>query len=287
MKKQVFTGCKVNYYLKTIRRRADHYHEIRTVFQYLSTPGDTVTFDFDAVSGIRAYCDDPALPQDLGNLAGKAAARYAEAAGIAPCWEIAIQKGIPSAAGLGGGSADAGAVLKLLEEHYGLLGREKLLSLAAKLGADVPFFLTGGLALAEGIGEKIQQFSSTWLPPMLILNPGFPVSAKWAFEHLAPRRLAGDPDCGADKLLDALAEKDVHEMVRWMHNDLEYALFDKIPLLSIFRKSLLDAGALKVMVSGSGSSLFAVFADPEQRSAAAKSLQACYPKETLVKVFEV
>ena len=170
------SGCKINWYLKVTGKRENGYHDIVTLFQYLDSPSDTIEFDFAAAPGIKVSCDNLSLPQDLDNLAGKAARAYALAAGLAPCWRIFIKKEIPSAAGLGGGSADAGTVLRMLEEQYGLLGKEKLLEIAAKIGADVPFFLSPGLVLAEGVGEKMTAFPlPEKLPPFLIVFPETPV----------------------------------------------------------------------------------------------------------------
>ena len=220
------------------------------------------------------FCDDPALPQDLDNLAGKAAQLYAQKAGISPCWRIFIKKEIPSAAGLGGGSADAGTVLRMLEERYGSLEKSELLETAAKIGADVPFFLSPGLVLAEGIGEKMTAFPlPEKLPPFLIIFPGFPVSARWAYCNMAKERIAPAQENIVEELLSALRNNDVSALARQMHNDLEYALFDKFPLLEVLRQNLTLSGALRVMVSGSGSSIIALFPDKETRQQAAEKIK--------------
>lgn len=268
------SGCKINWYLKVTGKRENGYHDIVTLFQYLESPSDTIEFDFAAAPGIKVFCDDPALPQGLDNLAGKAAQLYAQKAGISPCWRIFIKKEIPSAAGLGGGSADAGTVLRMLEEQYGLPGKEKLLETAAQIGADVPFFLSPGLVLAEGIGEKMTAFPlPEKLPPVLIIFPGFPVSARWAYCNMAKERIAPAQENIVEELLSALRNNDFSALARQMHNDLEYALFDKFPLLEVLRQTLTLSGALRVMVSGSGSSLIALFADKETRHCAAEEIK--------------
>ena len=268
------SGCKINWYLKVTGKRENGYHDIVTLFQYLDSPSDTIEFDFAAAPGIKVSCDNPSLPQDLDNLAGKAAQSYALAAGISPCWRIFIKKEIPSAAGLGGGSADAGTVLRMLEEQYGLLGKEKLLEIAAKIGADVPFFLSPGLVLAEGIGEKMTAFPlPEKLPPFLIIFPGFPVSARWAYCNMAKERITPAQEDIAEELLSALQKNAVSALAKLMHNDLEYALFDKFPLLEVLRQNLTLSGALRVMVSGSGSSIIALFPDKETRQQAAEKIK--------------
>ena len=268
------SGCKINWFLKVTGKRENGYHDIVTLFQYLESPTDIIEIDFDAAPGTRVSCDRPGLPQDSDNLAGKAAEAYARTAGISPCWKIFIRKGVPSSAGLGGGSADAGTVLRLLNEHYGLLTKPELLETAAKIGADVPFFLSPGLSLAEGIGEKMTAFPQTEkLPPFLIVFPGFPVSARWAYCNMAKERIAPVQDDVAEKLLSALQKNDAVSLAEFMHNDLEYALFDKFPLLEVLRQSLTSSGALRVMVSGSGSSLIALFSDKETRQRAAAEIK--------------
>ena len=268
------SGCKINWYLKVTGKRDNGYHDIVTLFQYLESPSDTIEFDFAAAPGIRVLCDTPRLPQDLDNLAGKAAQAYALAAGIVPHWRIFIKKEIPSAAGLGGGSADAGTVLRMLEEQYSLLGKSKLLEIAAKIGADVPFFLSPGLVLAEGIGEKMTAFPLPEdLPPFLIIFPGFPVSARWAYCNMAKERITPAQENIAEELLSTLRNNDVLSLAKLMHNDLEYALFDKFPLLHVLREELTSSGALRVMVSGSGSSLIALFPDEKTSHRAAEKIK--------------
>ena len=288
MKKTARSGCKINWFLKVTGKRPDGYHELATLFQYLPVPSDTIELDFDASSGIKVACGGPGLPQDLDNLAGKAALAYAQAAGIVPAWQIVIDKHVPSAAGLGGGSADAGTVLRMLEEHYGLLGKEKLISVAAKLGADIPFFLAPGLVFARGIGEKMTPYPlPEKQPDLLIVFPGFPVSAKWAYCALAPERISPVSPETEKNIIGAALAGDPEKLAQAMHNDLEYALFDKFPLLGVLREKLTENGALRVMVSGSGSSVIAVFKTPADRKKAAEKMKMLLQSDPLSAVFEL
>ena len=288
MKITARSGCKLNWFLKVIGKRPDGYHDIATLFQYLPYPSDGITLDTDAAPGIRVSCGSCDLPQDLDNLAGKAAAAYAEVSGIAPCWSVEIVKGVPAAAGLGGGSADAGTVLRLLNAHYHALEEGALCRLAAGLGADVPFFLAPGLVFAEGIGEKMTRFAPPEvLPDILIVNPGFPVSAKWAYTHLESSRKSPPRPGEVERLLEALARKDVTALAKAMHNDLEYALYEKFPLLNVIREELYASGAAGVLVSGSGSSLFAVFADSASRKAAALRMKELFTQDPVARIFEI
>ena len=280
------SGCKINWFLKVTGKRADGYHLIDTLFQYLPFPSDEIALDLDAAPGIRVHCGGADMPQDLDNLAGKAAFAYARGTGLQPAWRIVIDKRVPAAAGLGGGSADAGAVLRLLNGHYGLLNGEELNSLAAGIGADVPFFLEPGLARGRGIGAELTRLDAPEnLPGVLIVFPGFPASAKWAYSRLAPGRIGS---CGAETpllLAGALRGGDVRKTAELMHNDLEYSLFEKFPLLEVVRQELLDCGAERVMVSGSGSSLFALFDAGADREGAQQAMRKLFSGDPEAKIF--
>ena len=279
-------GCKINWFLKVTGKRPDGYHTLVTLFQYLPFPSDEIELDFSAPPGIRVDCGE-GLPRDLDNLAGRAALAYARAAGLEPAWHISIRKQVPAAAGLGGGSADAGAVLRLLSRHYGRLDEKALLSLAAELGADVPFFLAPGLVKAEGIGEKMTPLSAPErLPELLIVFPGFPVSAKWAYARLAPERISPADPGVPERLARALAAGDIAKVGELMHNDLEYALLEKFPLLEILREELLGLGAVRVMVAGSGSSLFALFRERGEKHRAAEAMRELFREDPEAQVFE-
>ena len=272
-------GCKINWFLKVTGKRSDGYHSLVTLFQYIDFPSDGIELDFSAPPGIRVDCGREDLPRDLDNLAGRAAQAYALAAGLDPAWRITIRKQVPAAAGLGGGSADAGAVLRLLNARYGLLDEKALVSLAAKLGADVPFFLAPGLVKAEGIGEKMTVLPPPErLPEILIVFPGFPVSVKWAYGRLAPERISPAESGVPERLARALAAGDVSAVGELMHNDLEYALLEKFPLLEILREELLGLGAVRVMVSGSGSSLCTDFGSGKSMSSTRKRFKRTSPR---------
>ena len=148
------SGSKINLFLRVTGRRADGYHTVETLFLPLKSPSDELTIDFDAAPGITFDCGVPALAGST-NLAYRAAELYAGESGIAPSWSIRLEKRIPVAAGLGGGSADAAAVLTLLERHCGAFGAERLARLARRLGADVPFFLYRRPMVGRGVGDEL------------------------------------------------------------------------------------------------------------------------------------
>ena len=278
----MLSKSKINLYLKVLKRRPDRYHELETLFLPLDTPADRVVIDFDDRPGIRVFSSIPGLPENLENLAGRAALAYSDMAGIPGCWTVRIEKEIPVAAGMGGGSSNAAAVLRLLNDHYGALPEKSLAELALTLGADVPFFLHGRPAVATGVGEVFRYpDGNLTAPPLLVVNPRFPVSAKWAYTHLAPERIGADDSGRLERLLDALRHNDPAGVAANLHNDLAFALYEKFPLLAILRDFLCENGALNAEITGSGPSLFAVCATPEGRDELARMLVGAFRSITV------
>ncbi len=280
--RSIATGCKVNLFLRVTGCRADGYHTLETLFWPLSDPSDTVTVTFGTAPGL---CMEPVagdVPAGKGNLAYRAAELYSAASGVAPEWSIKLDKRIPVAAGLGGGSADAAAVLNLLEEHYRRLGREKLRETALRLGADVPFFLEPQPAVAHGVGEILTPLRGKLPSPhLLLVNPGFPVSARWAYRNFNPE------DSGSGSLPDLMAaweNRDWHAVAGNIRNDLAPALWRKFPLLSVLRSELSDCGALAVEISGSGPTLFALMPDLKTTAVASEFLMA---EHSGIRVFQL
>ena len=195
-------------------------------------------------------------------ISGERRFRACKAAGMdVPGVVIHLEKHIPVAAGMGGGSADGATVLRLLQDRFHALSQEQLEAAAFSLGADVPFFLNPRPSHVTGAGEHIAPVDG--LPehlPILLAAPQFPVSAAWAYQHMDLARAVAEPPC-TNELIDALRRRDFESAARFMRNDLEHALFVKFPLLDILRDFLLAQGALRVMVSGSGPTLLALFRD--------------------------
>ena len=271
------SGCKINLFLRVTGRRADGYHTLETLFFPLATPSDTLEADFSAAPGIALEADLPQISADADNLVYRAAARYAEAAGVAPAWRFRLTKRVPVAAGLGGGSADAAAALRMLEARFGALGGEKLKRVALALGADVPFFLDPRPAVARGVGEELEFLAGVPELPIVLVNPGFPVSAKWAYRQFDLR--GGSASSGTlDGMLEGLKNGDLEEVARNVRNDLAPALWCKFPVLTLIRNELTARGALAVEVSGSGSTLFAVMPDRAAARRTAAELNERYPR---------
>ena len=271
------TPAKVNLLLKVTGRRPDGFHELETLFYPIPEVRDTLTVEFGA-PGIRLRCNLPEVPSDERNLVWRAAEAFAAAANVTPEWDIYLEKHIPVAAGLGGGSSDAAAILRLLNSHYNKLEFQELAKCAVKIGADVPFFLAPALAVAHGIGDKLLPIPDINCKlPMVLINPLFPVSAKWAYTNLDKSRIGETPEV-MEKILAALAEHNVEKVAGLMHNDLEFALLEKFPLLGIIRDEMLKYNALRPMVSGSGSTMFSLCRTGNEANRLGATLREKFPE---------
>ena len=267
------TPGKINLLLRVTGRTGNGFHELLTLFHAVPEAADVVTADFGAAPGISVRCSRPGMPENEENIVWRAAENFARARGIDPCWAFTIEKKIPMAAGMGGGSSDAGCALALLDRRFPGLSHEELIRCAVSVGADVPFFLDPGDAAARGIGEKLEKLSPLPVPPLLIVSPGFPVSAAWAYRHLEHMTPPEQAEAELAALEQALRRKDFPAAAALCANDLEHALFAKFPLLGMLRSALEEAGALCVHVSGSGPVLFALFDSDARRHEAAVRLK--------------
>jgi len=254
--------CKVNLILNILGRRADGFHELETIMQPVHLCDELVLARAD--SGIALTCNDASLPVDGRNLVHRAASAFLTAAGIPDGVKIHLEKKIPLAAGLGGGSGNAATTLLGLNELFGQpLGLPKLHELAASLGSDINFFLQDQPALATGRGEQVQSlagFPALAGKAFFLIHPGFGISTPWAYQNLArfPEALNGRPG-RAQQLVAALQTPDWAAIRAEMYNSLEAPALDKYPVLEVFQKFLREYGALATLMSGSGSTTFAIF----------------------------
>jgi 4-diphosphocytidyl-2-C-methyl-D-erythritol kinase len=263
--------CKVNLLLNILGRRADGFHELETVLQPVNLC-DRLTFERRGIT-VELSCSDATLPVDSGNLVHRAATGFLRAAKTGGGVRIHLEKKIPLAAGLGGGSGNAATTLLALNELFGQpLSAAKLGELAAALGSDAPFFLQDQPALATGRGEKIQPLDS--FPALrgrafLLIHPGFGISTPWAYQNLArfPEALNGRPG-RAQKLIARLQTGDGRAAGAEFYNSLEAPALEKYPVLALFQEFLRVNGALAALMSGSGSTTFAI----AETKAAAESL---------------
>ena len=256
--------CKVNLLLNILGRRPDGFHELETVM--LPVPLSDVIEFTRAGTGIELACNHPELPVDGRNLVHRAAERFRAAANIADGVRIRLEKRLPLAAGLGGGSANAAITLRALNELFDHpLTSEQLHPLAAELGSDVPFFLQDGPALATGRGETVQPLPACAALrgcAIVLVHPGFGVSTPWAYRALAdfPEALNGRRGRAAE-LAACLGGTDPVAVGAMLYNGLEAPVLRKHPLLAEFQDYFRAAGALGTLMSGSGSTTFAVARD--------------------------
>ncbi len=273
--------AKINLFLKVTARRSDGYHELESLFLPLAVPADDIAIDLEALPGaITVGSSDIMLPGGTNNIAGKAAESWAKKSAVMPHWDINIVKNIPVAAGLGGGSSDAAAVLKLLNDHAGKpLNDEALHSAALELGADVPFFLEPVPSVMTGIGEKSAPLDFA-LPELhiLLLAPGFPVSAAEGYRLLMSNSIAPMSETLREKIIDSLRRGDVETFAGLLFNDLQKGVCNKYPVLDLLLSDMKSSGALNAVMSGSGPTLFALYKDAETLEKARKTLQEKYPE---------
>lgn len=277
---RISAPSKINLSLNVLSARTDGYHEIDSVFYPLRVPADGIALDLpaDRTSGILIRCADPDVPSDPEeNLCGRAVSAFCRAAGIpVPAVDIFLDKKIPCAGGMGGGSSDAAAVLRLMGQRFAPLPDEVLAKVALSLGADVPFFLDPVPARVRGMGEKITALPG--LPdtlPLVLAAPDFPVSSKWAYGKWTPSSAL--PEGNEDRLADALKNHDLPLAARFMKNSLSAPLFRKFPLLRWIREFFLENGALCAEVTGSGPAMFALFPDRQAADRAAASAGSAFP----------
>ena len=253
--------CKINLLLNVLSRRPDGFHELETVLHPVRL--------FDEIhcarggKGIQLTCDEPTLPVDAKNLVHRAAGAFLRAANISGGVRLHLHKRIPLAAGLGGGSGNAATTLLALNELFDQpLATAKLNELGASLGSDVPFFLQNRPALATGRGEQIRPldfFPALRGRAFLLIHPGFGIATAWAYQSLArfPAAQNGQPGRAAE-LITRLQAKNWPAVADGFYNSLEAPAFEKFPVLKLYQEFLRANGALAALMSGSGSTTFAI-----------------------------
>lgn len=265
--------AKVNLTLDVLGQRGDGYHDLRSVMQTVSL-SDELTVRLETGRWC-VVCDDEAVPTGESNLIIRAAREYCAAANIAPNGvEVELQKRIPMQAGLGGGSADAAAVLRALNRYYGALTHEQLLAAAANVGSDVPFCLDGGTMLCEGRGEimtRINPLPDCWF---VLCKPEFSIATPDLFRELdIHAELQAD---GVKEAETAILAGELPQGVRT--NRFELLLEQQYPLITQLRRTLLEQGALLASLSGTGSAYYGLFASKERAEAAGEALKALVPQ---------
>jgi 4-diphosphocytidyl-2-C-methyl-D-erythritol kinase len=248
------TSAKVNLALEGLGRRSDGYHELSTVMQAVDL-FDRLTVE--RAETITLETSDAALPTDDRNLVVRAARLLREASGVQAGARIVLDKRIPVAAGLGGGSSDAAATLWALNRLWGLRWRqERLMTLAVGLGMDVPFFLGPGRAVGTGRGEVLKALPTVGGYAMVLVNPGVPLSTQEVYGRV-PEGWHAKPE-GTKRMLEALRTRNAAKVAAALTNHLERWVEPAMPVIGRMKAALLAAGALGAVMSGSGPTVFGV-----------------------------
>lgn len=263
--------AKINLGLDVVRKREDGYHEVRMIMQTIRMY-DQIMLTEQKETGIKVKTNVSFLPVNEDNLVYKAAKLLMDEFQVTSGVEIDLRKFIPTAAGMGGGSSDAAAVLVGVNRMFKLgLSKQQLMERSVAIGADVPFCVLRGTALAEGIGEVL-----TPLPPLpkcfvLIAKPPINVSTKFVYTNLRANELTWHPDI--DGQIQALRDGDLEEVCRKMGNVLENVTIPAYPIISTIKEKMLQCGAVNAMMSGSGPTVFGIFSEREQAEKAAELLR--------------
>lgn len=278
--------AKVNLFLDVICKRKDGYHNIETVFQSVDLHDELI---LELVpSGLHLTCDDPSIPCDSTNLAAKAYFAIREALNYWGGIRIHIRKRIPSGAGLGGGSSNAAATLKGMNRLLdGQLPAEKMHEVACQLGADVPFFLSGGLAAGWGKGEKLLALPSLPESHLVIATPtGVSISTALMYSKVSapgcsealPENFSG---CGerlkgfVEAIDPSISLASNAFVFHFFYNELEEAAFRFFPEVGSLKKAMLDSGALSALMSGSGSAVFGIAEGAKEAESIRQELESC------------
>lgn len=262
---------KINLGLDVVRRLENGYHEVRMVMQSV-TLADTVRMRRLAEDKIVLGTDREGLPCDESNLAYRAARLMRERFSLQDGVEIFLEKRIPMAAGMAGGSADCAAVLRGMNELFGLgLSLTELQREGVKLGADVPYCLMGGCALSEGIGEVLTALKAPPACVLLLAKPDIDVSTKYVYENLKLQELDHHPDI--DGIMQSIAAGSLEALSGKLENVLESVTGRAYPVIGEIEREMEKAGALRAIMSGSGPTVFGIFREEEAAMEAMSSLE--------------
>ena len=274
--------AKLNLYLRVDEKREDGYHELTTVFQSVALHDD-LAMTLHGSGGVSLRCNLPWLPRDERNLAVKAATLFYETAGLENHGlYLNISKKIPVGAGMAGGSTDAAAVLRTLNRTHGTpLSPAALSALALKLGADVPFCLAGGAALAKGVGERLLPVPAMPNCPIVICKPPFSVSTKAAFALFDEFPHQDAP--GEEPIQAALKAGDPEQVAAALYNSLEGPVESSRPVIRDIRLQLVALGALNARMTGSGSAVFGLFSEEKTAKTAFDALKKQYRETYLTR----
>ena len=263
--------AKINLGLDILGKRPDGYHDVRMIMQTIQMY-DVLDIRKKEEPGISLSVNVPYVPADERNLVYKAAKLLMDEFRIQEGVAIRLEKFIPIAAGMAGGSSDAAAAFVGLNRLFRLnLTEKELMERAVKIGADVPYCIMRGTALAEGIGEKLTRLDPLPACYVLVGKPGINVSTKMAYENLNLSEIASHPDI--DGMIEDIRRKDLYSMAAKMSNVFEPGIVRQYPVIRQIRELMEENGAVRAMMSGSGPTVFGIFDSKDQMERAAAVLR--------------
>jgi 4-diphosphocytidyl-2-C-methyl-D-erythritol kinase len=263
---------KINLALDVLYKRDDGYHEISSIMQQVSLH-DTVIIE-EGGRGVEIECDNHLVPLDHTNLVHKAWNEISRLTGTKTGIRVKIHKRIPVAAGLAGGSSNGAAVLKGLNTMWDLgLSQEILMDIGGRIGADIPFCIMGGTALAEGIGERLTRLRSLKDKHILLANPGIGISSAYAYSRLTIPK----DHKGMDSMVQCIEKDDLKCLSKEMFNIFEGAIIPENPIIGDIKNTMEENGALRALMSGSGASVFGLYDDLDKLEFAKRKLQKDIP----------
>lgn len=267
---------KINIGLDVLRKRNDGYHEVKMIMQTVSLYDRITITRHKNSSGIVLETNLNFLPTNENNIVYKAAKLLKDELGLSDGLSIKLEKHIPVAAGMAGGSTDAATTLELINTMYSLnLSKEDLMKRAVTLGADVPYCILKGTALCEGIGEILTPIKPLMPCYILIVKPPIYVSTKFVYEHLKINELKSHPDI--DGIVSAISAGNLETMSQKMGNVLEFVTENNYPVISSIKKLMIQNGAISSLMSGSGPTVFGIYDDEEKINQAATFFKTNYP----------
>lgn len=266
--------AKINLGLDVVRRRADGYHEVRMIMQTIQLY-DRLDIKRTQEPGIQIQTNLSFLPVNENNLIYKAAKLLMDEFSITDGVSVKLDKRIPVAAGMAGGSTDAAAMLIGVNRLFSLgLTKRELMERGVQIGADVPYCIMRGTALAEGIGEALSPLPPMVKCPVLIAKPSISVSTKFVYQNLKLDDTTIHPDI--DRLIDDIKAKNLHDIAAHMGNVLETVTIPNYPVIDEIKKHMLSNGAVGAMMSGSGPTVFGLFDDEDTAKKAYKAMRSSH-----------
>lgn len=263
--------AKVNLGLDVLRRRQDGYHEVRMIMQSVDLY-DVLTFEKTEAAGIVIRTNKKNIPTDQRNLIYKAADLLMQKYSITDGLCVTLEKRIPMAAGMAGGSTDAAAVFVAMNKLFSLhMTQESMCELAVTIGADVPYCIVGGTVLAEGIGEKLTKLADAPACTLLIAKPSVGVSTKYVYENLHADKLRQHPDI--DGMLTAICEDDLDGVAKRLGNVLETVTVKAYPVIEKLKSWMIEHGAVNALMSGSGPTVFGIYKEAQEAQRACEQLR--------------